>query len=369
MTSPPVYIQRIARLPEVLAILSQHPRGLPLDQVAAELDVEPERLREEILLFYVLEVPDDPAPPETIEFLAQDGEPAEPFDAPIIRLAGGAPQEELGVQYLSANELAVLYRAAIALLELDPEDKVLESAVGVLEDSLLDGLEETPSRKAREEARLAALLDDAIEARRVVRLRYTRAWEPGTRERDVEPYLMAKTRRGWELDAASTEGPEDGHPRAEPEVRTYLLSGITDLQVLDSRFERRPEVEARIDQDRTEVPVDVLLPMAQLWVAQRFAERIEVLSADAVNEDSEGEPEALVRAHVIAPVRQRLGLMLLIAGDDAYVHEPEGFDTVRAEAARTLLEHHREPPGPFVPVQSAVTPGTDAERALTTRGR
>ena len=357
MTSLPVYIQRIARLPEVLAILSQHPTGLPLDQVAEELGVDPDLIREEIRLFYMLEIPDDPAPPETIEFIAQDGGPAEPHDAPMIRLAGGAPMQELGVQYLSGSQLATLYRAALALLELDPDDTALEGAVEVLERSLLPGIEESPSEEESRQAALAAKLGDAIEERRCVRIHYTRAWEPGTIVRDVAPYFMVRTRRGWELDAASVDDGSGGHSSddaaaGDPEVRTYLLSGITALQELDTTFERRVDVVTRITEDRVEVPVTVLLPVAQLWVAQRFAEHVEVVSADAVSDASQGEAEALVRVHLLPPVEERLGLMLLIAGSEATVDEPVDFDTARADVARALLEHHRQVPGPFLPAQS-----------------
>jgi hypothetical protein len=44
-------------------------------------------------------------------------------------------------------------------------------------------------------------------------------------------------------------------------------------------------------------------------------------------------------AWVLPPLPQRVGLMMLLAGPDAYLDDPT-LDGHRADLARELLEHH-----------------------------
>src|SRR3546814_5317345 len=46
MTIAPKYVVRLARLPQVLETLAAHPSGMPLDQLAAEVGVDPGRSEE-----------------------------------------------------------------------------------------------------------------------------------------------------------------------------------------------------------------------------------------------------------------------------------------------------------------------------------
>ena len=55
----PKYVARIARLPLVFEHLAAHRDGLSMGQLAAEFDVPPEQLREDLLAFYTADVTPD----------------------------------------------------------------------------------------------------------------------------------------------------------------------------------------------------------------------------------------------------------------------------------------------------------------------
>jgi proteasome accessory factor C len=143
----------------------------------------------------------------------------------------------------------------------------------------------------------------------------------------VEPYRLVSTRRGWELDA----GPLDGSGRP----RTFLLSGIRSAQVLDEPYDLPAGVDEAIEANRQEVAVELVLPQEARWVAARFAERLDVLEED--------ESAVKVRAHVLPPVAERIGLMLVVAGPDAFVMAPAAVEQAGAELAARLLAHHSGP--------------------------
>ena len=120
---------------------------------------------------------------------------------------------------------AALYEAAVDLMALEPSNAVLREAVDAFETALV------PADKplaAQWGADTAQALHRAAEEHRRVRITYARQWHPGTRERVVEPYRLVRTRRGWEVDA--------GPPDERAAVRTYLVSGITALDVTEETF-------------------------------------------------------------------------------------------------------------------------------------
>jgi vacuolar-type H+-ATPase subunit F/Vma7 len=130
---------------------------------------------------------------------------------------------------------------------------------------------------------------------------------------------------GWEVDAGVVG-------RAEY-VPTFLLSGIRELDVLDETFERPADVDERIERNRREVAVTFVVPQGARWVVERHAESAEVLEED--------EESVKLRANVLPPVRRRVGLVLLIAGTDAFVTEPANVRDAGRDLARELLAHHR----------------------------
>lgn len=333
----PAYVHRFGRVARALHILTLHPDGLPISQLADQLGVDEKSVREEILAYYRADL--DPSAHAgllrdvRIEFLApgspgddpgdttDDTDDVDPGEAEIVRVSSHRPAEEIGVAYLTATELARVFRAGRDLLALEPENDVLAEALESLESRLLQGVEATGGQWLADRA---GLFRAAIRERRKVRVLYARTWSPGVRERVVEPHRLVSGRRGWELDA-SVSG-QDG-------VRIFLLSGIRDAQVLDDTFERPTDVDTLIAANREVTAVEVVVPQSTRWAVERFAESVEVLQED--------EESVKLRAHLLPPVARRLGLLLLVAGADAFVVEPPSLTAAGPDLAAELLAHHR----------------------------
>lgn len=321
------YARRIAHVPGALRLLRLHPDGLPVAQVAAELDVPEEQLREELEVFFLADVVDAGSVGLrscALEFLAAgpDGAltQADAASAQVVRLTDDSPFEELGVSFLSAADLGVLYRAAAELSALEPDNEVLASAVARLGGSVLAGVEGAGGTGAD----VAAGLRRAAAEQRRVRMVYARAWHPGVVERVVEPWRVVSTRRGFEVDA----GPLDERGR----LRTYLVSGVRELQVLDESFERPADADDRVAATRRAVPVRLVVPADKVWAVERFAETVTVEQQD--------EDGAQVLLQVLPPVRERVGLLLAVAGGGAFVVSPPELQDSDRETARRLLDHH-----------------------------
>jgi proteasome accessory factor C len=142
-------------------------------------------------------------------------------------------------------------------------------------------------------------------------------------ERVIEPYQVVHTRRGWEVDAAVV---------GEGAVRTYLVSGIRTLDVLDETFTRPDDAAERVADNRRLQPVEVVVPQNARWAVELYAESAELLAED--------EDSVKLRAQLLRPVEQRLGLLLMAAGSDAFVVSPPELTDAARELARDLLEHH-----------------------------
>lgn len=332
MAAAPKYVQRIARLPEVFELLSGRPDGLPLRDLAAAVGVSPDELRQDLLLFYTAESKDltfGLGRPDILEFCASDGSDDDPGTAEVVRIVGDRPAEELGVAWLDAAELALIYTAAQALLEIEPDNTDLAGAVDVLTRTMLGDAGAgaaaadtvgTTGRRAWNQA--LDPLRTAIEERRQVRLTYSPAWSEGVSERVIEPWRLVQTRRGWEVDA-----------RSGGDVRTYLLAHIRTAEVLDATFTVPADVDARIEAQRATSTVRVRVPHSARWAADFYAERVTVVADD--------ELTATLDLELLPPVDRRIGLLLLVAGEEASVLSPSALVAAGPALAAELLEHHR----------------------------
>lgn len=314
-------LDTLARIQRVIAILSLHPDGLSLAVLAEELEVAEPTLRREILNYYSVDVPADQSRvgqrPEVVEFISTEGESVEPQEAPVVRLAGDAAEAELAGNQFSDEDLAQLLQAAISLAEMEPENEVLSAGI-----ERLNQLLRVESAESFDEAVVS--LRRAIEEQIPVEIEYSREWQPGVRTRVVHPYSLLRTNRGWELDAG---------PFVAGHARTYILSRIRSLQLQSGqRFERPSDVDRILKRDRRAERVQLLLPQGSHWVADRFAERTEVVDADS--------DDLVLDAFFLPPVAERVGLVLLIAGPDAGVLKPERHAGAAAELAERLREHH-----------------------------
>ena len=320
---PAGYALRVLRLAQLFAILSHHPDGLPLAACADELGIPVTTLRSDLGVFMNRDVPAEVAwslPGGVgLEFTGPGGQEVDSADAVHVRLTSNTPLAELGLEYVGADVLGPLYRAATDLLALEPDNDVLRQAVARLTETLMAGVDGTRPFGGE----VAADLRRAARERRRVHIVYARAWRPGVGERVIEPYRVVSTRRGFEVDAGPVDDAGD--------IRTFLVSGIRSRQVLDETFERPADVDSLIARSRTVTAVRLVVPRDLAWVVDRFSERVGVVRAD---EDLE------LVAEVLPPVRDRVGLMLTVAGPDAFVVEPESLQDAGVQTATRLLAHH-----------------------------
>jgi predicted DNA-binding transcriptional regulator YafY len=331
-----VYAQRLAALPRALSILELHPQGLPLVELAAELGVEPVDLREVFMAYYTADLvelgsltlpvveffaPDVDGPGGADDSEDADADGEVPADAQWVRVLTSDPEHELGVDHLTARQLAALYEAGVDLLALEPANEVLREALAAFESALQPA--DTPDA-AQWGADTAQALHLAAEEHRRVRITYVRQWSPGTSERVVEPYRLVRTRRGWEVDA----GPADDVAA----VRTYLVSGIVAHEVLDETFEPPEDVDTLLAGNRAAQAVELVVPQGSRWAVERFAESTSVSADD--------ESDVALRAELLPPVEQRLGLLLLCCGPEAFVTSPAALTGAGEATASALLAHH-----------------------------
>ncbi len=324
----PKYVRRIARLPEVFQLLGAFPDGLAVVELARRLGVPSAELREDLLAFYAADVsPGDLmglSRPEVLEFIGPDGTEEDPNDAEIVRIIDPRPTDELGVEYVDASELALVYSAA--RLELDANfDQDLADAVAVLEETMFGTTSASVTSRALPYTRLLGELRKAHADRRAVRIEYSRAWRHGVSTRVIEPYRFVQTRRGWEVDA----GPVDASGR----TWTYLLSNIRSIEVLDRAYEIPEGVSELLIAQRQTETVRVRLPFSARWAAEMYAEQVTVVAED--------EASVTLDLGLLPPLRQRVGLLLLVAGPAAELVESPELAGSRPELAQRLLEHHR----------------------------
>lgn len=323
--SVPRYAARIARLPRVFERLAAHPDGLPLADLARDLDVPDAELRDDLMAFYTADVSADwllgLTRPDVVEFLGPDGTDVDPNEAEVVRLVD--EHGELGVEYVDAAELALVHSAATALLDIEPDNSDLAEAIEVLSETML-GIP-SASDEAPRWNRPLPLLQRAVEERRRARIVYSRAWHPGVGERVVEPHRLVQTRRGWEVDA--------GPVAADGNLRTFLVSNVRDVELLDERFEVAPEVPGLLAGQRDTERVRVCLPQEARWAADFYAESVTVVEDD--------EESVVVDLALLPPVGQRVGLLLLAAGPDAFVVAPRSLEDEGIRVAVELLAHHR----------------------------
>lgn len=336
MSTVSTYAQRLAALPRALGILALHPQGLPLTELADELGATPDALREVFLAYYradLVEIGRFEQP--VIEFFAPGaGEPADadPATAEWVRVVTRDPEQELGVNHLNAEQLARLWTAGSDLLALEPDNATLRAALEAFRSAVWPveaspdagdvGAEPAGPDRTGE---IARLLHRAVQQRQRVRIGYVRQWRPGGGDRVIEPYRLVRTRRGWEVDAGP---PDDVAP-----VRTYLVSGITSCEPLDERFALPPGLDQDLAAARAPVSVELVVPQDRRWAVERYAETVTVLADD--------EESVALRAELLPPVEQRLGLLLLVCGPEAFVVSPRSLVEAGLALARELLAHHR----------------------------
>lgn len=348
------YVQRLGRVFEALQVLDLYPNGLTLDDLATLLSCSPEDVRLDLMAHnngtdlgpegitdWVEFLARLPAPADTAGHPDPDanGDPEEdpeepdddedllvsPREATAVRLhragakgrSGGLTIADIGAILLVAEDLAML----------EPDNTALTAVIAQLRSRWLPGV--TEAWRSSYGRLHEAVLTDAVEQRRRVRIAYERQWQPGTVERVIEPYQLVRTQRGFEVDAGPVQ--DNGH------IRTYLVNRMMSVEVLEEEFERPGDAEALCAANRAVTEVHIVLPKDRQWVTEFLAEQVEVI---------EGDEDVSLRLEVIEPVARRVGLVLLQAGPDAFVVAPRELADADHDLALELLAHHGldEPP-------------------------
>lgn len=326
----PKFLQRLARLPEVINVLAAYPEGLPLSELAAQFGVGVETMREDLVTYLDLESwgwSFDIFRRPALEFVQPEaGYATDGSGGTVVRIVPDA-NTGLGVEHLSAGDLATLYTAGAALLEVDPDDTDLAAALGVIAETMYGEPAATPyvgdwNRHLRD-------LQDAQERQRKVRIVYSRAWYPGVTDRVIEPLRLVQTRRGWEVDAGPA-GPESN-------LRTFLLSNIRSVEVLDEGFQAPSGLESLLAKQRATTTVRMEIAQDARWAARQHAERVTVLDED--------EAAFTADLELLAPVGERVGLILLASGPSTRVVAPGAVLPDALALVGELLAHH-EAAGP-----------------------
>lgn len=335
MARAPRYVERVARLPEVLRFLAGHPEGLPLAAVAEEFGVPEQTLREDLTTFLDIESwgwMHDVFRLPVVEFVSEDGDrddrDEDRDDRTVVRVLNDG-SSGLGVEHVDAADLALVYTAGLALLEIEGDNKALAGALEVVAGTVLGAPPEvtTPGRAGGAVA--VADVQRAVTERRRLRIVYSRAWHEGVRDRVIEPLRMVQTRRGWEVDAGPVA--DDGT------LRTFLLSHVREAEVLDETFQPPDDLERRLARQRTTTTVRVELPQDARWVADMYAERVTVVEED--------ESTFTADLELLEPVGDRVGLMVLAGGGSSRLLRPTSLLPGTTAQLADLLAHHEQEPG------------------------
>jgi proteasome accessory factor C len=261
--------------------------------------------------------------PSVLEFLGPGGDDVDPHEAEVVRILEERSTEELGVEYVDAAELGLIYSAARALAEAEPDNEDLAGAIDVLAATMLG--EPFEDAEPAPWHRPLVPLQDAARDHGKVQIEYSNAWTVGVRIRVIHPYRLVQTRRGWEVDA----GPPDGQGR----IRTYLLSNIRSFEVLDETFEPPANLDALLEAQRTTETVRMQIPHGARWAADVYAEQVRVVEDD--------ELMVTLDLDLLPPVERRVGLLTLAAGVEARVLSPASLIAAGPTVAAELVAHHR----------------------------
>lgn len=294
-----------------------------LGRAAQLLGTSWEELRAEILAFTDVEtsglILDSLFTLEPAGGWPEEGPDPEPAQTDVVSFACGMGIAEAGIRHQDAAVLGPLLAAATQLRAMEPDNLELAAAA----DKLAATLMRNTVAQATYRSAVAADIQRAAREHRQIQMTYSNAWLPRVRERIVHPYRVVSTARGYELDA----GPLDDNGRP----RTYLLPRIRDYRVLHEHFAVPANLDEALAANRRLTPVSGYSPHSGLWAIRRFSEITELQESD-----SEG---ATFTAWLLPPVPDRAGLMLLLAGRDAYLDDP-ALDAQRDIRATELAEHH-----------------------------
>ncbi len=303
-------------------LLEEHGE-LSIGRLALLLGVTQEQLRAEIEAFNDIESAAFVADPlfefEFVEDIADHDRPPLPSPGDRVHFSHGMGGGDLGLRHLDAGVLGPLQAAGYQLACLEPGNMELAAALDILSTAMLGGAFAASQVRMRQ----VGFWCQAATSCRAVRMTYSNVWTPRIRTRVVHPYQVMSTARGFELDA----GPLD----AAGAPRTFLLDRVASVELLAETFSRPPRLSGVLDAHRQLTRVTGYTPHCGMWAIRHWSERIAETFVD-----SHG---VVFEAWLLPPVRERVDLMLLLAGPEADVDDPV-LSAGRAARARQLMAHH-----------------------------
>lgn len=348
----PKYLERVEQAAAALQVLTLHPDGVSIDDLAAMLDSDVYDTRQNLAAYHDSQSldhdwshPGSPlllascAPPATLERAHRaawfdEHEVADLESATWVALHRDLTSRDVFGVMLDVSQIVELLNYADHLLVQEPDNEALRTAAALLQVTWVPGM--TLASRQFPPSPLLPLIRQAIVERRKLRFTYSREWRPGTAARDVDPYELRQTHLGYELDAGPVR--KNGH------IRTFLVRNIADLTVLSETFADPPDKRTLIDRNRATIKVRVVVPKAVGRAYESLAQDL-VVEGTATEADEDWELVVTLQQ----PFEERLALFLMRAGPEAFLVPDIGllndldfqrFCRATPERARTLLEHH-----------------------------
>lgn len=305
------------QLPSLIGIVRRH-GSMRIADVAQVLQTPVLEIRAQINAYCYEARNTSLAPDFDVAIYIEPAEEGQLSDDDLVKVAGNAERDLLGLERFDASVFMPLYDAASDLAVREPDNEALRAACEKLLDTFLPGVQ--PRRAFR--SQFVADLQRAIDESRKVWLTYSRAWQPGTSNRVIEPYKLHQTARGYEVDAG---------PVTDGRLRTFLVSGIRSLVVLDEPSSPPADLETLISNERTTTTVSGYVTHHRAWAVKKWAEDVTYGRAD-----HDGHT---FTAKLLPPVGWRVALMMIDAGDGLDLDQTD-YNAEAADLAARLLAHH-----------------------------
>lgn len=322
--------QQLARLLDALLIL-QVERSARVADLARRVGLLPDRLRE-LLSSYMVAGADavGVAAPFSITFGTDEGslgagseDDDKQAGADVVRLSslqGGGPLlDDVAREPVTVERVARGLLAAKSLLVSTSLNERHRAAIESLVSRLETAMHATVSAPIDG---VADALRKATRDRRTVTFRYRDPWTRQATEETVEPYDVRRHRDRLVLDA----GPEPGIG-----YRTFDLSGIGDLKVLDVPFEP-PALPPRGERDHR-IPAVVRVPkddeQVERWLLQGW-------HGSVLGPTGDGSVDIRIELDA-GTAAARLGVLLLQLGPSCRVVSPPSLRDAAAPVARRML--------------------------------
>lgn len=354
MTTPTapraLYTEKLEQAAQALQLLSLHPDGLSIDDLAEMLGLDTYDTRQNLASYHESQFMDDDGavspllladqvPPQdwdgqTRDDWLWDHEAADLQSAVWVALDRDLSGSDVFGVMLDVAQIVDLLTCADHLLAQEPDNEPLRTAVAALRLKWVPGM--TSASQTFPSSPVLPTIRRAIVEHRQLKFVYSREWEPGTSVRIVDPYELKQTHLGYELDA----GPVADNGR----IRTFLVRNMSEVAVLDEHFEEPADKARLIAANRQTIRVRITVPQESRRAYEALAQDLDVRGG-APDDDSPMDYVVTLQQ----PFEERLAMFMFRAGPGARVVEDISLmnraDSARyaqaaPDAARRLLAHH-----------------------------